>query len=197
MGSLMPTFIYASPTGFIEPSGDWHNPARVFDGNWDNFADVEAHYWMEDGGRLDWWSNWLTLTLGATRYVDRVRLKSFNNPWYETNIQILNQSTGVWDTIIDAQITQLGQVEIAIPNTLSDRLRIRASLSGVEYDLYELDYRYVVSDVPDVPPPQQNEVIIIKETDQSTSSVSLTETGCGARVRSKHRTTRLEPVIIG
>lgn len=199
----MVTYTYTSPTSHTEPSGDWKNPTRVYDGNWNNNANVNISYL----GPLGYRTNFLVLNFTSPIIIDRVRFKWSNTPNYEITIDAFNTQTSAWETVWNDFITTfcpanaspgvVGTTEISFANKTIDKVRIAAHLSGVEFDLYELDVRRVVPDSPaePIPPTPSNQVAYDQEKKEETSTAA---TGAGhTRVRTLHRRTILTPLIIG
>lgn len=188
----MPTYSWVSPTGHIEPSGDWHNPANAYDGNWATNADVQAHYW--DG--ISYPTNYLTLTFAALMYIDRLNFKYNLSSYAGSKIQIdvWNQDMGAWDSFyLDGVLDFDTTVELIIPTKHTDRVRIRAELSGVSFLLYELRAEQVTPDLPAPPPaPPNPPETIDQKIEERTQSPTLGFT----RIRTLHRTTKLKPWVI-
>lgn len=180
----MPTYQYVSFVNHSDPSGDWFNPGRAYDGDWSNFARNDHFY----AG----WTNFLELILAATIWIDRIRFKyaqAFAGK--KIDVDVYNSDLGVWQHVVEEVLPYYTQQTVIIPSTSTDRIRVRIDNVGPEAFLYEADVRQVIPDTPE-PPPNPPEVY---HTTTKTQKTNRTD-GKLTRMRMLHRTTVIKPWVV-
>lgn len=184
----MPTYQWVSPTGHIEPTGNWNNPANAYDGNWNTYADNSTY--------VGDWTVFIILTLPGNMWIDKIRFK-YLRAWYPTypkkiDVDVYNVNTGAWEDVIEADYDGGVQHTITLPSVYTDRLRIRLENGcGLYGYLYEVDVEQVIPDpdVPTPPNPPETYQTITKETKGKPPEKTT-------RIRTLHRTTRIAPWVV-
>ena len=185
----MPTYQWVSFVNHSDPSGDWQDPAKAYDGDWTSrwYGDIAWNVSFYAG-----WTNFLELILAAAIWIDKIRFSyghSFANK--KIDIDVYNSELGVWQHVIEQFLVYGTQHTASLPSTRTDRVRVRIDNTGPEAYLYEVDVRQVIPDTPE-PPPNPPEVY---QTIMKTQETNKTQ-GEVTRMRMLHRTTMIKPWVV-
>ena len=181
----MPTYQYVSFVNHSDPSGDWQNPGRAYDGDWGNYSWNQTFH----AG----WTNFLELILAATIWIDRIRFKyaqAFGGK--KIDIDVYNSDLDVWQHVVEEVLPYHTQQTVIIPSTHTDRVRVRIDNIADEAYIYEVDVRQVIPDTPE-PPPNPPEVY---QTTTKTQETNKTQGGELTRMRMLHRITVIKPWVV-